>query len=223
VLQELVRWIASGPTQHLSILAYDSYLAALTAGGQLEALGRQCPAVCHQIERVRARPPIGLLLNLAIVQGVSVLDILLRPQEAASRPLFGRFDESVGSSFTIQEAPDGAVKADAIARFLLAGDDLLLPSLEVLCERQGLNVGSFELYCRETYRAYRANTAAQHLRERYARQVVSRAFRLALRFATYDSSDVEALVAHLGAFARLEPEQVRRVAATTISIIRFEI
>jgi hypothetical protein len=53
------------------------------------------PLLLQQIESagMSVRPSIRMLLNCAALQGVSVLDIIQRPMEAASRPLLDRWAE----------------------------------------------------------------------------------------------------------------------------------
>lgn len=118
------------------------------------------PFLLKQIERVglTLRPSIRMLLNFAALQGVSILDILQRPMEAASRPLLKQWAEQSLLPLDMGQFRYQGVELVKLCRCLLRlGSVTFIPPLEFVLKDLRISRENFMDHRVHLYREYHSH------------------------------------------------------------------
>ncbi len=163
------------------------------------------------------------LLNLAALQGVSLLDILLRPQEAASRPLFDNSSEFEGVPFPPAVVPEATHRVQRVASALLADGAVLLPPLYLLCRLERVQPDYVRKFHEGTCASYSAAYARQSLWRPGTTMGAARAVKAALNLAIDNPGlTAEALVARLQPIAPVTYHQLVRIAESAVLVEQIQ-
>lgn len=138
--------------------AFHQYVNALernaTEDGATSPLLRQIRAVRGRVH-TNTRPSLRLLLNFAALQGVSVMDILHRPLEAASRPLLDRWAEQSLLPLDMGSFRYRGTEAMKLCQRLLRLSKVaFLPPLEFILKDLGISTETFREHRLHVYRDY---------------------------------------------------------------------
>lgn len=157
-LAELIQLCATPGQAPISFSAYEAFVRGLVDERRYE---RDQPATVRAaISRVRSnavrgRVTLRTLVNLCALQGISMIDMLLDPQAAASRPLI-----DLWAGYRSLELPNGkhaakmAAYSQCIDEIMKRCDGLYLPSMKVIMRRMKLNRDLARELCVDAYEAY---------------------------------------------------------------------
>lgn len=154
-VEALVSFCASPRSEPVDSQSFELYSRQLKEHALEDGL---TPLLLQQIERagMGLRPSIRMLLNCAALQGVSVLDIIQRPLEAASRPLLNRWAEQSllpldMGRFRFQ----GLELVKLCNRLLRLSKVAFIPPLDFLLKDLRISSESFREHRLHLYREYR--------------------------------------------------------------------
>lgn len=213
-------WCSSDDAHSLSPSNYSIYIDILSENRQIELLKPRCPSLYLDIRRLRRKQPSVLaLLNLAALQGVSVLDILLRPKESASKPLFDRFSDFEGVPFPPVAIDDASRRVNGVVQALLGLDKIVLPPLHLLCTREQVQPHVYSRFHESYSIQYRARFAAQQGYKRFGGLALQRAFLSAIHMAeTRPEESIAALSERLKEVSNIPPAQLLGIAGAAVEI-----
>jgi hypothetical protein len=214
VIEELIHWTSMQSGASIPSDRYKNYLEALSATANMAVLKERAWPLYSEIRCLRSRnPSIRVLLNLAALQGVTVLDILLQPTESASKPLFAREHEFEAIPFPAISIPRSAAKVHQIIVELLHASVALLPPLILLCRRSQITVEHYAIYYPQDATRYRKAVARQRRGPSIAPVPLSRAFRIGLHLIEvgHVESNESSAEDRLKVLTGLAPDQCRVV------------
>ncbi len=222
-LAELVELCATPGQEQIPFERYDAFVRGLVESSQgepnLPATLRAAVARMRS-NAIRGRVTLRTLVNLCALQGISIPQILLDPQTAASRPLI-----DLWAGYKALEFPNGrhASKIQAYRQYI---SDMLkkcercyLPPMAVVLRNMKLNRDLARELCVECYEAY--ESAYQRQGAYSSRVHADRAFGHAVRilelesgnpFAPYDTRKVARRVAALAKVKLVTAKSVTRSA-----------
>lgn len=160
--------------------AFHQYVDALernaTEDGATSPLLSQIRAARGRVQS-NTRPSLRLLLNFAALQGVSVMDILHRPLEAATRPLLDRWAEQSLLPLDMGSFRYRGTEAMKLCQKLLRLSKVVfIPPLKFMMRDLGVSAESLREHRLHIYREYRSRYEKQGgSSERYANEQVFKA------------------------------------------------
>jgi len=226
-LEELVSWMSSDDSQRIDHAVYVEYIGVIKSSTQAGLLRERCPSLAQAIFQLQSqRPSMRTLLNLAALQGVSLLDIFLRPKEAASKPLFDRLCDFDGIPFPPVVIGEASNRTERLLARLLLESAVLLPPLHLLCELEGIQTYFFRRFHEMTCTRYVEAFARQQAWRPRATHKAARAFKAAMHLAGSEPGlAADVLAKRLLPVAPMTPDQMLRMCESAIltTAIRREI
>jgi TniQ len=223
-LRELVAWGSSDTSFQIPAENYDAYVARVFDGMDSRRL-RTEPSFQAKLHHLCVtKPSITGLLNLAALQGVTVLDILLRPKEASAHTLFDLRSKFTGVPFPYRDSTPGIQQMQRTVQALLR-EKRVLPSAQQLGRRSGIQASTFALHCWPDYCLYRKEFLWQ--RDVLAPGIRRRAFVIALHLLTRDlnsskSFSVEEVSERASSLSGATPKAMRQVVEAAATILFAE-
>jgi len=223
-LRELIAWGSSEDSFQIPVENYDAYVARVFDGMDDRRLRTDSSYQAKLHHLCITRPSITGLLNLAALQGVTVLDILLRPKETSANTLFDLRSTFTGVPFPYRASASGIQQMQRTVRALLR-KKRALPNLELLCRRAGISSSTFMLDCWPDYCLYR--TVLRSQRRDLAPGVRNRVFVVALHLLALDRSSpksvsMEDASERVAKLSRATPKAVRPVVEAAATILSAE-
>lgn len=223
MLEELVQWTSSDNPAPLDPAGYRQYLTYLKDNSGIHVLRANHPNFFAEIYALRSQQPsVRTLLNLASLQGVTVLDILLRPKESASKPLFERSSDFEGIPFPTTALSVSSKRIDQIVSALLEDPRALIPPLRLICSLENIQPFKYSQNYESSGLAYRRRYEGQKEVRAVGARMFTREFQAALHDVQLCDGQVSEDFAARRMKARgfLRDDLVERMVASAGKIVR---
>lgn len=154
-LEELVSWCSSEDAFVVPRENFDVYISCVHDLPQVAELRARDPRRFQNIFGTRPRSlSVGALLNASSIQGVTPLDVLLSPRQAASAPLLDLASDSVVIPWPIRTLTEKVEQIRSMAVSLLNCGCRTLPSMAWLETITGASNGLLRRAYPDLHRAY---------------------------------------------------------------------
>lgn len=182
-IEDLVSWTASDRAHVIPRENYERYMTLMLDAGSLEPIKGRCRTLHKDITQFRRRrATVSTLLNLSALQGVLPLELLLYPEQAATRPLFDRSADFSEIPFPLGSYSLAAREIFRVAETLL-GKGTLLPPFAVISRILKMPESDTIKFNRRAYERYSEAYAAQaSVRAGCTRRTFTAALRSGLYF-----------------------------------------
>lgn len=217
-LEELVDW-TSRSSQPVPSENYATYITKLSRTGGLDTLREACPVLWKDINQFRRRrATMTVLLNLAAIQGISVLDLLLRPEESASVPLFGPATNFSAIPLPPSSYGENMRRLVQVGTHLTAGDTLL-PPVKVLAELLSVDVSGVHAADPQFASLYKVHFDRQSKARAGLGFRSGKAFRMAAHLVNRaDGADDKSIAAHIACTLKMPQAVCLRTVQTAHAI-----
>lgn len=176
ILEEYIQWSSSGDAIQIPQDNYALYVSLIIQNQRISELKRRCPILYYELIRFRRRQTsVRMLLNLAALHGVSLLDILLRPKEAASAPLFDRYSDFESVPFPPTSITAESSRMNALVETLF-NKEHLLPPCRLLCKQFAITLEDYARFFEANCARYRETVSMQRKLYPVSGHALSRTF-----------------------------------------------